>query len=172
LKRSKKIVYKYSPYISIFKEDVANKFLKRKNFHRIILQNAAMVVLENKEKKVLFLNEYRRGIKQKSLGFPGGHLGKNENPLSAIKRELFEETGLIATNWKLLFNYVRSGTYYCGKDYVFKAKLKKNNLKYKGEEKIEKKWLSKKEIVKKFKKKKFKTVGIMVAVLFYILNFK
>ena len=80
-----------------------------------------MVVLENKEKKVLFLNEYRRGIKQKSLGFPGGHLGKNENPLSAIKRELFEETGLIATNWKLLFNYVRSGTYYCGKDYVFKA---------------------------------------------------
>jgi len=170
LKKSKKKVYQYSPYITVFRENFSNKFLKRKNFHSIFLQDAAMVILENTKKEVLFLYEYRRGIKKKTLGFPGGHIDKNEKPLDAVKRELFEETGLVGSNWKLLFSYIRSGTYYCGKDYVFKAKLK-NKDKKKIEEKIEKKWLSKKEIIKKLKKNKFETAGILASVMFYILNY-
>tara|TARA_B100000965_G_scaffold403300_1_gene431076 strand:+ start:4422 stop:4886 length:465 start_codon:yes stop_codon:yes gene_type:complete len=154
----------------VFRENFSNKFLKRKNFHSIFLQDAAMVILENTKKEVLFLYEYRRGIKKKTLGFPGGHIDKNEKPLDAVKRELFEETGLVGSNWKLLFSYIRSGTYYCGKDYVFKAKLK-NKDKKKIEEKIEKKWLSKKEIIKKLKKNKFETAGILASVMFYILNY-
>ena len=125
MKKKIKKIYEFKPYISIFKEDINHKLFKRKNFHKIILQNASMVILENKEKKILFLKEYRRGIKKKSLGFPGGHIDNEENPLEAVKRELLEETGLKAHSWKLLFNYVRSGTYYCGKDYVFFAKINK-----------------------------------------------
>ncbi len=170
MKKSKRIVYKFNPYISVLRENFSNKFIKRKNFHKIILQNAAMVILENKQNKVLFLNEYRRGIKKKSLGFPGGHIDKNEKPLKAVKRELYEETGLVASNWKKLFNYVRSGTYYCGEDFVFKAKLKRN-LRFKSKEKIEKKWLSKKQIINYLKKKKFKTAGVIATVLFYLHNF-
>tara|TARA_X000000368_G_C22853030_1_gene633010 strand:- start:306 stop:818 length:513 start_codon:yes stop_codon:yes gene_type:complete len=170
LKKLKKKVYQYSPYITVFRENFSNKFLNRKNFHHIILQDAAMVILENSKKEILFLNEYRRGIGKKTLGFPGGHLDKNEKPLNAVKRELFEETGLVASNWKLLFSYVRSGTYYCGKDYVFKAKLKTKD-KNRIEENIEKKWLDKKEIVNKLKKNKFETAGILASVMFYILNY-
>ena len=171
MKKSKKKVYEYSPYITVFRENVSNRHLKRKNFHKIILQDAAMVILENNKKEILFLNEYRRGIKKKTLGFPGGHIDKNENPLSAVKRELFEETGFKAKNWKLLFSYTRSGTYFCGKDYIFTAMIKNKINNYKVEEKIQKKWLNKKQIIKKLKEKKFKTAGIIATVMFYVLNF-
>ena len=43
----KKIVYKFSPFIKVYREDFSNKYLSRKNFHNIKIQNAAMVILEN-----------------------------------------------------------------------------------------------------------------------------
>ena len=65
--QKKKIVYNFSPFIKIFKENFQNKYLSRKNFHQIKLQDATMVILENKKKQILFLNEYRRGIKKKII---------------------------------------------------------------------------------------------------------
>jgi len=36
--------------------------------------------------------------------FPGGHLEYNEDPWHALKREIFEETGLKVEKAKLIFN--------------------------------------------------------------------
>ena len=49
----KKIVYKFSPFIK-FIEDFSNKYLSRKNFHNIKIQNTAMVILEIKKVKFYF----------------------------------------------------------------------------------------------------------------------
>ena len=130
-----------------------------------------MVILENSKKKVLFLNEYRRGIRQKSLGSPGGHIEKKENPLDCVKRELYEETGQKAKNWKLLFSYVRHGTYYCGKDYIYSAKVIKNKTKSKFK-KIQLKGLNIEDIIKNLEKNKFKTAGIIASILFYAYKTK
>tara|TARA_Y100000816_G_scaffold279155_1_gene251124 strand:- start:643 stop:1176 length:534 start_codon:yes stop_codon:yes gene_type:complete len=167
VKNQKKIIYNYTPFIKIYKENFKNKYLSRKNFHQIRLQDAAMVILENNKKQILFLNEYRRGIKKKSLGFPGGHIEKGETPLTTVKRELLEETGYKAKKWNLLFKYTRHGTYNCGKDYIFTAKLDKIS-KGKIKENVEKKWLNYIKIIKLLEKKKFKTVGIIASVLYYI----
>lgn len=64
-----KLVYQYNPFIKVYKENFKNKFLSRKNFHKILLQNAAIVILKDKKNKILFLNEYRRGIKKKNFRF-------------------------------------------------------------------------------------------------------
>ena len=165
----KKLVYQYNPFIKVYKENFKNKFLSRKNFHKILLQNAAMVILKNKKNKILFLNEYRRGIKKKTLGFPGGHIEKNETPLKCVKRELYEETNLKAINWKLLFSYVRHGTYNCGKDYVFTADILEDRKK-KIIDSSDIKWLNFKQISNKIKKNEFKTAGIIASILFYIHN--
>ena len=164
-----KLVYQYNPFIKVYKENFKNKFLSRKNFHKILLQNAAMVILKNKKNKILFLNEYRRGIKKKTLGFPGGHIEKNETPLKCVKRELYEETNLKAKNWKLLFSYVRHGTYNCGKDYVFTADILEDR-KRKIIDSSDIKWLNFKQISNKVKKNEFKTAGIIASILFYIHN--
>jgi 8-oxo-dGTP pyrophosphatase MutT (NUDIX family) len=167
VKDEKKIIYNYSPFIKIYRENFKNKYLSRKNFHQIKLQDAAMVILVNNKKQILFLNEYRRGIKQKSLGFPGGHIEKGETPLTTVKRELLEETGCKAIKWKLLFKYTRHGTYDCGKDYIYIAKLDKV-LEDKNSENVQKKWLNYINVIKLLERKKFKTVGIIASVLYYI----
>lgn len=92
MKDEKKIIYNYSPFIKIYRENFKNKYLSRKNFHQIKLQDAAMVILVNNKKQILFLNEYRRGIKQKSLGFPGGHIEKGNSVNDCQKR-------VIRRNW-------------------------------------------------------------------------
>lgn len=167
MKNQKKVIYKHEPYITLYKENFENKYQSRKNFHQIILQNAAMVILVNQKNQILFLNEYRRGIKKKTLGFPGGHIEKGESALRSVKRELLEETGYKAKNWKLLFKYTRHGTYNCGQDFIFIAKVDRiiNN---KNKENVQKKWLNIDKIEEFFEKKKFKTVGIMASVLYYI----
>ena len=165
---TKKIIYQFKPFIKIIRENYQNRHQKRKNFHQIYLQNSAMVIVEDKKKRVLFLNEYRRGLKKMSLGFPGGNIEREETPIHAVKRELLEETGLVAKNWKLLFKYTRHGTYNCGKDYVFFAKNLKNVKLKKKIENIEKKWFNRKQIIKNFNQDKFETSGLLAAVLFYL----
>ena len=53
MKKSKKIVYKYNPYISVYKENVDNKNFQKKNFHKVKLQDATMVILTNSKKEIL-----------------------------------------------------------------------------------------------------------------------
>ena len=171
MKNQKKIIYKHEPYITLYKENFKNKYQSRKNFHQIKLQNAAMVILVNKKNQILFLNEYRRGIKKKTLGFPGGHIENDESPMKTIKRELLEETGYKAKKWKLLFKYTRHGTYNCGQDYIFIAKVSRI-MRNKNIENNQKKWLNINEIEEFFEQKKFKTVGIIASVLYYIYLYK
>lgn len=167
---TKKIVYQFKPFIKVIKENYQNRYESRKDFHQIYLQNSAMVIVQDKDNRVLFLNEYRRGLKKLSLGFPGGNIEKKEKPIQAVKRELLEETGLVAKDWKLLFQYSRHGTYNCGEDYVFFARnIKKKRLKKKIE-KIEKKWFNKKQIIQNLNKGKFETSGVLSAVLFYLFK--
>ena len=167
-KKNKQIVYKYDPFIKIYRENFNNKYLTRNNFHNIKIQDAAMVMLENDKNEILFLNEYRRGLKKMSLGLPGGHIEKNEKPISTIKRELLEETGHYATSWKLLLKYTMHGTYELGKDYFFTAKLVEKNTNNKSEN-IQKKWLNKKKMLYMLNNKKFETAGIIAAVSYYLL---
>ena len=89
---TKKIVYQFKPFIKVIKENYQNRYESRKDFHQIYLQNSAMVIVQDKDNRVLFLNEYRRGLKKLSLGFPGGNIEKKEKPIQAVKRELLEET--------------------------------------------------------------------------------
>jgi ADP-ribose pyrophosphatase len=167
---TKKIVYEFKPFIKIIKENYRNKYERRINFHQIYLQNSAMVIIQDKNKKVLFLNEYRRGLKKMSLGFPGGNIERKEKPIQAVKRELLEETGFVAKSWKLLFTYSRHGTYNCGRDYVFFAKNIKKIKSKKKIEKIKTIWMDKKKIIHNLNRNKFETSGVLSTVLYYLFK--
>ena len=165
-----KTAYK-SLYLQVYLENFKIKKRKISNFHKIIMNNATMVVLENKDNKVLIINEYRRAFKKVVFGFPGGHIEKNEKPLTAIKRELKEECGYEGKNWKLLFSYTRSGSYGCGKEFVYTAMLKGEIKKFIKSKEIDSlRWISKKELLNLILKRK-STAGI-ISTVFYFLHKK
>lgn len=59
-------------------------------------------------------------------GIPTGRIERGENPLAAMLRELYEETGIVATDESLLFlgeSYVRFPDVYDFKAYVYRLSL-------------------------------------------------
>ncbi|HCB11097.1 MAG TPA: hypothetical protein DEO94_02930 [Cyanobacteria bacterium UBA11991] len=60
-----------------------------------------MVALTN-DNKIILVKQFRYPLKRTILEVPAGKLEKDENPDDAAKRELEEETGYRAKNWKSL----------------------------------------------------------------------
>ena len=174
MKDEKKIIYNYSPFIKIYRENFKNKYLSRKNFHQIKLQDAAMVILVNNKKQILFLNEYRRGIKQKSLGFPGGHIEKGETPLTTVKRELLEETGYTANSFDIISDYIVSGSYMFSKlTFILVSDIEKkqvpNNKDLENPEII---WMNMEKVKLALKNNNFIGITYATGALHWILNEK
>jgi len=52
--------------------------------------------------RVLLIQQYRYSINEELIELPAGRIEKGEDPFPAAKRELTEETGFQAANWKEL----------------------------------------------------------------------
>jgi ADP-ribose pyrophosphatase len=72
---------------------------------------AAAVLAITPEKKVVLVRQYRYSVKEELLEVPAGKIEANEDPLECAKRELEEETGYVAENFKLLTKYYTSVGY-------------------------------------------------------------
>ncbi|MSR84982.1 NUDIX hydrolase [Candidatus Uhrbacteria bacterium] len=59
-----------------------------------------VVIMCEQDKKFLTVNLYRYPIDRNSIEFPTGGTKKNETPIEGAKRELKEETGYQASEWK------------------------------------------------------------------------
>ena len=90
--------------------------------HREIIHHpGGVVVCAKKENKILMVKQYRYATKSTQVELPAGRLEHGEDPLDAAKRELREETGYIANNWKSL-GYIFTTFGICDeKLYLFKA---------------------------------------------------
>ena len=65
-------------------------------------QDASNVVAVTKDQQILFVRQYRFGIRQETLELPGGIVDSGELPEVAAKRELSEETGYGGGQWSYL----------------------------------------------------------------------
>jgi 8-oxo-dGTP pyrophosphatase MutT (NUDIX family) len=73
---------------------------------------AVGVVAMTPEKEIYLVGQYRYPTKRYSWELIEGGADKNEDPLDAIKRELGEEAGLEAKNWKLLSSEIQLSNCY------------------------------------------------------------
>jgi len=61
--------------------------------------------------KIVLVKQYRHPVRQFTLEIPAGKLGKGENPLACIKRELSEETGYKAGRIRKLLYFWPTGAF-------------------------------------------------------------
>ena len=81
----------------------------------------AIVALTTKQ-EVLLVRQYRYPAQQELMELPAGKLELNEKPLECAKRELMEETGVVAGRWQELYAFYSTPGFSNEKLYLFMAK--------------------------------------------------
>lgn len=90
-------------------------------YYGIKMPHYASVFAVTEDQKIMVLRCYRHAIGEVTLTMPGGMIEEGESPLKAIQRELLEETGFIAKEWKPLGTFVGNSTRGCGTYHLFFA---------------------------------------------------
>lgn len=91
------------------------------DFHRIDMPDWAQVFAVTEDHHVVMIEHYKHGPRMDSLDLPAGYLDPGEDPATAARRELREETGLEADNWRYLGAYFIDGNRGCGASHLFLA---------------------------------------------------
>lgn len=88
-------------WISLTEHQVINPSGGRGIYGQIHYKNYAIgIVALDEDDKIWLVGQYRFPLNQYSWELPEGGGPLNEDPLLSAKRELLEETGLVAKEWK------------------------------------------------------------------------
>ena len=119
---SKKSIFEKKPWFEIFREEVClpdGKIVP--DYYGIEMPHYSSVFAVTEEQKIMVLRCYRHAIGEVTLTMPGGMIEDGESPLAGIQRELLEETGYKAKDWKPLGTFVGNSTRGCGTYHLFFA---------------------------------------------------
>ena len=123
--------------------------------------------------KVALVRQFRYAYQEELLEIPAGKLEKGEDPMLAAKRELEEETGLVASELKPLFTLYPTPGYTNEKIYIYKASgvtLGKQHLD-EGEF-LNVVFLPGEEVARMIEKRELRDAKTIVAVQSYLLKNK
>lgn len=112
-----------SPWLKVFAETVrledGNTLVP--NFYHIESPSFVMIFAITADHQVAVIEHYRHAIGRYVFDLPAGYIESGEEPLISAKRELLEETGLDAPDWKPLGVFTIDGNRGCGQCHAFFA---------------------------------------------------
>src|SRR5277367_189160 len=117
--------------------------------HRAIVQHhgSAVMMAVDAKKRILLVRQYRVPARDYLWELPAGRLDPGETPLQAARRELIEETGYRAQQWKKLVMFYPSPGFVAEKMTIFLATgLTAGEATPMDDERIETRWFTAKEM--------------------------
>ena len=97
-----RLVYE-NPWIKVREDEVVQPDGKPGIYGVVHFKNTAIGILPiDEEDKVCLVGQYRYSLESYSWEIPEGGCRQGEEHLDAAKRELVEETGMVAANWTKL----------------------------------------------------------------------
>jgi len=118
---------------------------------RVIVRHggSAVMLAVDGRKRVLLVKQFRLPAEKDLWEIPAGRLDAGEKPLDAARRELAEETGYSARNWKKLAAWWPSPGYASEKMHLYLATdLTQSKSAPMEDERIQTRWFKKKELDK------------------------
>jgi 8-oxo-dGTP pyrophosphatase MutT (NUDIX family) len=107
---SRRSVYR-NPWLELFHDDVLRPDGSPGIYGVVHLRNAAVgVVPIDPDGRVLLVGQYRYTLDEYSWEIPEGGVGEGEDLLEGAQRELREETGFEAADWRELFRFSMSNS--------------------------------------------------------------
>jgi 8-oxo-dGTP pyrophosphatase MutT (NUDIX family) len=76
--------------------------VEMEEYHVLEYPDWTCIIPVTRDRSVVMVEQYRYGIDQVTLEFPGGAIQPNEPPVEAAQRELLEETGYGQGRWSFV----------------------------------------------------------------------
>ncbi len=92
------------------------------DFYRIEMPDWVQIFALTADERVPMVEHYKHGGGMTSLELPAGYIESGETPEEAARRELHEETGSEASNWRYLGRYFLDGNRGCGTSHIYLAR--------------------------------------------------
>ena len=111
------------PWLRVYREQVrlpSERIID--DFYRVVLPDFAAVVPVTATGEIVLVRGYKHGLGRATLSVPAGLIHPGEPPLDAARRELLEETGYEAAEWKKLGTFVVDGNRQCGTMHAYVAR--------------------------------------------------
>ena len=105
IRRSRRVAYE-NPWITIWHDEVDRPDGSPGIYGVVHFAGAAVgVVVLDAEDRVLLVGQHRYALDAYSWEIPEGGVPAGESPLDGARRELREETGVEATDWRVLLRF-------------------------------------------------------------------
>lgn len=164
---SAKEIYKCALF-SVSEEEAVDKDGFRIKRNVIRHPGSAVMMAVDEKKRVLLVKQYRLPAEAYLWELPAGKMDDGETALQAAKRELKEETGYKAKTWKKLLTFFASPGYVAEQMTIYLATdLKEGEATPMEDEKIEKKWFTKRKLKAMIRANEIVDAKTMVGYLFW-----
>lgn len=175
IKKEKKIVGETiydGNILRLFRDEV--EFPNQHKSAREVVEHSGgvSVLAENEEGKILLIKQYRYPVDEVIYEIPAGKLEIGEETVECAQRELREETGYQAQNFKKLFEFFPTPGYSTEKIYIYQAE----NLSFVGTDLEEGEYIevvpkTKAELKQLFNEGQIRDSKTLIAVMYYLGDF-